>query len=57
MLVEAVKFNKNTGSSTATLARLDPDKGILYTTSLGDSSYRIFRKSDKIELFFATKEQ
>ena len=57
MLVEAVKINKNTGSSTAMLARLDAEKDILYTTNLGDSGYRIFRKKDQMELFYASKDQ
>ena len=45
MLIEAVKRNKNIGSSTAVLATMDvTDSGvILRTTNLGDSGYIIFR--------------
>jgi len=46
ILVEAVKQNKNVGSSTAVLAKLEPGKeGKMSTCNLGDSGYLIFRQN------------
>lgn len=65
MLVEAVKANKNTGSSTAVLATMDVTDGsvILRTTNLGDSGYVIFRapplgsqSQENLEVYFRSKE-
>ena len=42
ILVEAVKLNKNMGSSTATLASI-VEPNLLKTTNLGDSGYIIYR--------------
>ena len=39
-----MKLNKNVGSSTAVLAKLDRNNpNILKTTNLGDSGYMLFR--------------
>jgi len=48
-LVEAVKRNTHTGTSTAVLAKLESgDKvGKLTTTNLGDSGYLIFRQDSR----------
>lgn len=60
MLIDAVKLNKNVGSSTAVLAKLDePD--IIKTTNLGDSCYVIFtaqyeRNAVKLKKVFRSKE-
>lgn len=48
ILVEAVKKNKNVGSSTALLAKLDqhqPD--IMKTTNLGDCAYLLLRVAEQ----------
>ena len=42
ILVDAVKLNKNRGSSTAVLASLE-EPNIMKTTNLGDSGYTIYR--------------
>jgi len=44
ILVEAVKMNKNKGSSTAVLASLE-EPNVMKTCNLGDSGYAIFRAS------------
>ena len=44
ILVEAVKLNKNQGSSTAVLASLE-EPNIMKTTNLGDSGYVIYSAS------------
>ena len=52
MLVEAVKNNKHTGSSTAVLLKFDEQGGrpnVLLTTNLGDSGYVIFREGESKE--------
>jgi protein phosphatase PTC7 len=58
ILVEAVKKNTNTGSSTACLASLGEDD-MMKTTNLGDSGYVIFRfKGDgTLQKVFRSKEQ
>lgn len=46
ILVEAVKRNKNVGSSTAVLAKLETGvEGKMSTCNLGDSGYLIFRQT------------
>lgn len=62
ILVEAVKMNRNTGSSTACLASIDENSGLMKTTNLGDSGYVIWRvvmNKDAVELqkVFRSKEQ
>ena len=48
ILVEAVKKNKNIGSSTAVLVKLESQRaGIMSSCNLGDSGYMIFRQNDK----------
>lgn len=48
ILVEAVKRNKNTGSSTAVLVKLDAKApGKMDTCNLGDSGYMIFRQEQE----------
>ena len=44
ILVESVKLNKNTGSSTAVIASL-VEPNIMRTTNLGDSGYVIYQAS------------
>ena len=61
ILIEAVKQNKNMGSSTAVLARLEGN-GELKTTNLGDSGYVIFTANKdtteiKLTKVFRSKEQ
>ena len=61
VLIEAVKLNKNTGSSTAVLASLE-EPNVLKTTNLGDSGYIIYQAEiadDKITLkkLFRSQEQ
>jgi len=46
ILCIAVKMNKFTGSSTACLASIDGDTGLMKTTNLGDSGYAIFRPKE-----------
>jgi protein phosphatase PTC7 len=47
ILVSAVKANKNTGSSTAVLAKFDTTRhDILKTTNLGDSGYVLYRPNN-----------
>lgn len=41
-MVEAVKVNEFTGSSTAVLLKFDGDSSRLNTTNLGDSGYGIY---------------
>lgn len=60
ILIEAVKRNKNMGSSTAVLARLDGDN-LMKTTNLGDSGYVIFTAEQddrgvKLNKVFRSKE-
>ena len=56
--MKAVKENKFTGSSTACLAKLDEKTDILESINLGDSGYRVFRRSDEgMKLVYATVEQ
>jgi protein phosphatase PTC7 len=59
-LIDAVTRNKNTGSSTAVLARIDGDT--LKTTNLGDSGYVIFSAEKgtegvRLNKIFRSKEQ
>ena len=57
-MVEAAKENKEMGSSTAVLLKIEPDSDVIHTTNLGDSGYRIFRPNDAgYDLIFASKEQ
>lgn len=62
ILIEAVKLNKNQGSSTAVLASLE-EPNIMKTTNLGDSGYSIYRaemaegNSLKLNLEFRSEEQ
>ena len=50
ILVEAARINKQTGSSTAVLAKIDPaNNKMIRTTNLGDSGYIIYRP-DPIEI-------
>ena len=50
VLVEAAKNNEETGSSTAVMAKIDPDdRNVLRTTNLGDSAYILYRP-DPIEI-------
>ena len=42
ILIESVKINKNTGSSTCVLAKFHAEAPILKTTNLGDSGYAIY---------------
>ena len=42
ILVDAVKVNEFTGSSTAVLLKFDGDSSRLNTTNLGDSGYGIY---------------
>ena len=49
-MIEAAKVNTETGSSTAVLAKIDPENNkLLRTTNLGDSGYILFRP-DPIEI-------
>jgi protein phosphatase PTC7 len=58
ILIEAAKENKEMGSSTAVLLKVEPDSDVIHTTNLGDSGYRIFRPNDAgYDLIFASKEQ
>lgn len=59
ILCEAVKLNKNTGSSTCVLASLNPQTALLKTTNLGDSGYILFKvnEKDEVEQVFKSKEQ
>lgn len=58
ILVEAAKQNKEMGSSTAVLVKLEEDSDTILSTNLGDSGYRIFRPNDAgYDLIFASKEQ
>ena len=56
ILIEAVKMNKFTGSSTAVLASLE-EPNIMKTTNLGDSGYIIYQasKADKGDEIVLTK--
>ena len=61
ILIEAVKRNKQTGSSTAVLAKLDGNN-LMKTTNLGDSGYVIFTAEHddsgvKLKKVFRSKEQ
>jgi len=47
-LIQSVKINKNIGTSTAVLLKLEGDE--LITTNLGDSGYMIFRPTKKAGL-------
>ena len=51
LLIESVKINKHTGSSTCVLLKMD-DKAAntLATTNLGDSGYEIYRQNSEGEL-------
>lgn len=50
VLIEAAKVNTETGSSTAVVAKIDPDdRNLLRTTNLGDSGYILYRP-DPIEI-------
>ena len=59
VLVESVKINKNTGSSTCVLAKFDTERNVLKTTNLGDSGYLLLRpdESGSLTQFFRSKEQ
>ena len=49
ILVEAVKRNKNKGSSTAVLVKLESLRvGTMSTCNLGDSGYMIFRQEKNL---------
>ena len=44
ILVESVKVNPHTGSSTAVLVKIDPEQNnLIRTTNLGDSGYVHYR--------------
>ena len=50
VLVEAAEKNKETGSSTAIMAKIDPeDNNLLRTTNFGDSAYILYRP-DPVEI-------
>ena len=57
ILVEAVKRNKNMGSSTAVLVKLDTKCiGMMQTCNLGDSGYMIFRKeTDQLKRVYVSE--
>lgn len=62
ILVESVKINKNTGSSTCVMLKFDPETpGLIKTTNLGDSGYLIFRPNpednQKLLNEFKSREQ
>ena len=46
VLVESVKMNQFTGSSTCVLAKFDSQRDVLKTTNLGDSGYLLLRPDD-----------
>ena len=50
VLVEAVKINEHTGSSTCVLVKFDTERpDYLLTTNLGDSGYFVFRPDPEDE--------
>jgi serine/threonine protein phosphatase PrpC len=53
MLIDAVHDNRETGSCTCVLARLDETAPLLYTANLGDSGYLLLRKEglDLVTIF------
>ena len=57
--MQAVIANPEGGSTTAVMARLEPDTNKLKTCNLGDSAYLIVRQNKKgaIEKVFRSKEQ
>jgi len=60
VLVDAVKANNQTGSSTAVLAKFDTSReNWIKTTNLGDSGYTILRPlgDGKFKQIFRSKEQ
>ena len=61
ILIESVKINEETGTSTAVLLKIDPERpdSHLLTTNLGDSGYMIFRPDEEgnLEQIFKSKEQ
>lgn len=60
ILCEAVKLNTFTGSSTACLASLHSETGLMKTTNLGDSGYIIFKVEPEtldVTQVFKSKEQ
>lgn len=60
VLVDAVKSNNQTGSSTAVLAKFDTSReNYIKTTNLGDSGYTILRPEGpgKFKQLFRSKEQ
>jgi len=60
MLVDSVVANKNIGSSTVVMAKLDTrNNNQIKTTNLGDSGYVLFRPNAEgnLEKLFRSKEQ
>ena len=45
IMIDAVKNNKETGSSTCVVCTLDRVAPVIYTANLGDSGYMLLRKS------------
>lgn len=59
ILVESVKVNKKTGTSTVVIAKFDTSReNYIKTTNLGDSGYLILRPKEdgKFEQIFRSKE-
>lgn len=58
MLIDSAKLTKNVGSSTLTIATLDPLKPILLTSYIGDSGYVVYRRveNEGLNLLFKSEE-
>jgi protein phosphatase PTC7 len=58
IMIDAVKNNKETGSSTCVICTLDKVAPVIYTANLGDSGYMLLRKSGQdLDMLFRSKEQ